>query len=149
MILSWPWLDIWVGPMRWLILGIVTGINSATMTCHLRPAKHAMSVSLAFELIKKRSSMPKYISKWKRWKVIDMETHFYSLSILENHSKWYSFHWVTPNFILLLYLTQVLKATLKIHIIAWNNVEYMNNSIGWHYISKFIQSKNMYIFNIC
>ena len=39
-ILSWSWLNIWFEPMRWLVLGHVTGINSATTTCQPWPANH-------------------------------------------------------------------------------------------------------------
>ena len=38
--LSWSWLNIWFEPMRWLVSGHVTGINSATTTCQPRPANH-------------------------------------------------------------------------------------------------------------
>ena len=61
--------------MSWLVLGHVTGINSATTTCQPRPANHDLCVSLAFELIKKRSLIPQYASKWNDLEVIDMETH--------------------------------------------------------------------------
>ena len=62
--------------MRWLVLDHVTGISSATTTCQPRPANHDLCVSLAFELIKNRSSMPQNVSKLKDWEVIIMETHF-------------------------------------------------------------------------
>ena len=39
-ILSWSWLNIWFEPMRWLVSGHVTGINTATTTCQPRPANH-------------------------------------------------------------------------------------------------------------
>ena len=121
-ILSWSWLNIWFEPMRWLVLGHVTGISSATTTCQPRPAKHNLCVSLAFELIKNRSLMPKNVSELKDQKVIDMETHFFNFySRWENHLKWYSFHCVTLAFfqkLLLLCLTQVLKVMLKVHIYA-------------------------------
>ena len=58
-----------------IFLGHVTGINSATTTCQPRPANHDLCVSLAFELIRKRSLMPQYASKWRDYKVFDMETH--------------------------------------------------------------------------
>ena len=59
-ILSWSWLNIWFEPMRWFVLGHVTGINSATTTCQPRPANHDLCVSLAFEPIKKSSLRPQY-----------------------------------------------------------------------------------------
>ena len=31
------------------------------------------------------------------------------------------------------------------HINAYNNVKYINDSIGWYYASKFIQWKDIYI----
>ena len=74
-ILSWSWLNIWFEPMRWPVLGHVTGINSATTTCQPRPANHDPCVSLAFEIIRKRSLMLQYASKWRDYKVFDMETH--------------------------------------------------------------------------
>ena len=52
--------------------------------------------------------------------------------------------------LILLCLTQVFQAMLKMHINAWDNVKYINNSIGCYYASKCIQWKNMYIFvDIC
>ena len=42
LILSWSWLNIWFEPIRWFVLGHVTGINSATTTCQPRPANHDM-----------------------------------------------------------------------------------------------------------
>ena len=74
-ILSWSWLIIWFQPMGWPVLGHVTGINSATTTCQSRPANHDLCVSLAFELIRKRSLMTQYATKWRDYKVFDMETH--------------------------------------------------------------------------
>ena len=48
-----------------------------------RPVNHdqltTTCASLAFELIKERSSMPQYASKWRDKKVIDMETHFFNI----------------------------------------------------------------------
>ena len=36
------------------------------------------------------------------------------------------------------------------HIYAYNNVKYINNSIGRYYANKFIQWKNIFIFlKIC
>ena len=76
-ILSWSWLNIWFEPMRWPVLGHVTSINSATTTCQPRPANHDLCASLAFELIRKRFLMPQYASKWRDYKVFDMETHIF------------------------------------------------------------------------
>ena len=64
-ILPWSWLDIWFETMRWLVLGHVTCINSATETCQPPPANYNLFVSLAFELIKMKSLMTQYASKWK------------------------------------------------------------------------------------
>ena len=95
----------------------MTGINSATTTCQLRPANHDMCVSLAFKLIKRdlkcfNMNQNETNRKLLIWKLIFC-SHFSG----ENRSKWYYFHWVTLNYIqklLLLCLTQVLKAMLKI-----------------------------------
>ena len=51
-ILSWSWLNIWFEPMGWLVLGHVTGINSATTTCQPWHANQDLCVFLAFKLIK-------------------------------------------------------------------------------------------------
>ena len=59
---------IWANQMAWL--GHVTGTNSATTTYQPRPANRDRSVSLAFELIKKRALMPQYASKEEIWKLL-------------------------------------------------------------------------------
>ena len=91
-------LNIWFEPMRWFVLGHVTGIDSTTMTCQPRIANHDLCGFLAFEPIKKIYLMPQYASKWEHSKVIDMETHFFLHSWWQNHSKWCSFYCVTLDF---------------------------------------------------
>ena len=68
--------------MRWPVLGHVTGINSATTTCQPRPANHDLCVSLAVELIRKRSLMPQYASKWRDYKVF-LYGNSYFINILD------------------------------------------------------------------
>ena len=40
------------------------------------------------------------------------------------------------------------KVMLKMHISAENDVKHIRDSIGWYYGSKFIQWKNIHIFQI-
>ena len=62
-----------------------------------------------------------------------------------------TFHWVTFHLIqkhLLLYLTQILKAMLKMHINSWNYIIYVSNSIVGYDASKFIPRMKTFL-NIC
>ena len=52
--------------MGWLVLGHVTGINSATTTCQPGPANHDLCVPLAFELDKKEIFNASVSIKMKR-----------------------------------------------------------------------------------
>ena len=53
-IVTSSWLHNCFEPTRWLVLGHVTGINSAITTNQPQPANHDLGASLAFELIKKK-----------------------------------------------------------------------------------------------
>ena len=110
-ILSWSWLDIWFEPMGWLVLGHVTGINSATTTCQPRPANHDLCF-LGFWTNQKEIFNASICIKIKR-----LESYWhgnsYFINILDKKAieNCIFFHWVTFDFIqklLLLCFTQVL-----------------------------------------
>ena len=116
--------------MRWLLLGHGTPINSDP-----RPANHDLLTTTCVFPWRQSSNMN------KDWLLSSMSQYVWKLNYRwQNHSNWYSFHWVTLDFIQKLilfclthYLEQCWKCT-KIQII----MSY----------SKFFQCKDIYIFQI-
>ena len=86
------------------------------------------------------------IRKLLTWKLSLYFIHILDKKIIQNGILSTEWHLISLKKLLLLCLTQILKAMLKMHINARNGVQYINNGNGWYYASKYIQWKNMCIF---
>ena len=119
-ILSWSWLNIWFKPMKWLVLGHVTGISSATTTCQPRPANHDLCF-LGFWTNQKEIFNASNMHQNDEIRPLLIWTSYF-INILDKkiiQNGILSTGWHLNLFQkLLLCLTQVLKAILKMHINA-------------------------------